>query len=179
MSAARSRGNRARLFFALWPDDSVRDALTVAALEARAQTGGRAIAPEKIHLTLFFVGSVDRAHLPALEAIGASIRSSAFELMLDTLGYWRHNRIVWCGTTRCPAPLALLEAELRSALESVGVRSEKRPYIPHITLVRDAACTPREVAFAPCAWHARDFVLVESQPSGGAMRYVVRAKWPL
>jgi RNA 2',3'-cyclic 3'-phosphodiesterase len=179
LSVPRSKGNRARVFFALWPDDGVRDALAAAAIAAQARTGGRAIGADKVHLTLFFVGAIDRARIPALEAAAASMRSNAFELALDSLGYWRHNGIVWCGPARCPTALALLAADLRSALERQGVRTEERAYAPHITLVRDAARAPRDVVFAPCVWQARDFVLVESEPFEGGMRYAVRARWPL
>ena len=157
----------------------MRESLAAAAVDAQALTGGRAIHAEKIHLTLFFVGAFERARIAALEAIGASLRANAFELALDTLGYWRRSGIVWCGARRCPATLARLAAQLRSALEREGVRGEDRPYAPHVTLVRDAARAPREAPFAPCAWAVRDFVLVESEPFAGNMRYVVRARWPL
>lgn len=171
--------DRARVFFALRPDEAMRATLAAAADEVQAQTGGWAIVPEKIHLTLFFVGSIDRARITRLETIAAAIRSSAFELTLDTIGYFRHNRIVWCGATRCPPVLARLAADLAAALEREGFRSEARPYVPHVTLVRDAARAPRRMSFAPCAWEAREFVLVESEPYAGGTRYATRAAWPL
>jgi 2'-5' RNA ligase len=179
MRVARAGENRARLFFALWPDEGVRSALAAAAHEAQAQAGGRAVSPEKIHLTLFFIGSTGRARVPAIEALGASLRSSPFELVLDTLGYWRRNGIVWCGAARCPEALARLAADLCEALAREGVRAEERPYVPHVTLVRDAARAPRNIAFAPSAWRAREFVLVESAPDRGSVRYMIRARWPL
>ena len=135
--------------------------------------------PEKIHLTLFFVGSIDRSRVTRLETIAAAIRSSAFELTLDTIGYWRGNGIVWCGATRCPSALSRLAADLGAALGREGLRVEERRYVPHVTLVRDAARAPRPMSFAPCAWHAREFVLVESEPYAGGKRYVTRAAWPL
>jgi 2'-5' RNA ligase len=167
------------VFFALWPDDAVRATLAAAADEVQTHTGGRAIVPGKIHLTLFFIGSIDRARITRLEATAAAIRSSAFELTLDTIGYWWHNGIVWCGTTRCPPALARLAADLRAALEREGFHAEDRPYVPHVTLVRDAARAPRRMSFAPCAWEAREFALVESEPATGGTRYAVRAAWPL
>lgn len=176
---ARAGRDRARLFFALWPEEDVREALVAAAREAQAQAGGRAVPPGKIHLTLFFLGSIDRDRVPALEALAASMRSSPFTLALDTLGYWRRSGIVWCGAARCPDALLLLAAQLRAALVRAGVRDEERPYVPHVTLVRDAPRAPRDIAFSPCAWRAREFVLVESQPDKGSMRYAVRARWPL
>lgn len=179
MSASASRAGRARLFFALWPDEGVRETLAAAVQDAHVQTGGRAITRDKIHLTLFFVGAFDRARISELEAIGAGVRSSAFDFDLDTLRYWRHNRIVWCGTTHVPPALAALAADLREALTRAGVRAEERPYVPHITLVRDAARAPRGVAFAPCRWHVREFLLVESEAAVGTMRYALRARWPL
>lgn len=171
--------DRARVFFALWPDDAVRAALAAAAREAQAHTGGRAIVAEKIHLTLFFVGSIDRARIPRLEALAAPIRSNVFELTLDKIGYWRHNHIVWCGATRCPPALARLAADLRAALGREGFHAEDRPYVPHVTLVRAAARAPRRMSFGPCAWRAREFGLVESEPDTGGTRYAVRAAWPL
>lgn len=155
---------------------------TLAALAREAQvasSGGRATPPGKIHLTLFFLGATEVSRVPTIEAVGASVRSSAFDFALDTLGYWRHNRIVWSGVSRCPAALAALAADLRAGLAREGVHAEDRPYVPHITLVRDAARAPGTLALAPCVWRAHEFVLVESEPVRGGVRYAVRARWPL
>jgi 2'-5' RNA ligase len=178
LSAAAQSG-RARLFFALWPDAPVRTTLAALARDAQAECGGRATAPEKIHLTLFFVGDAERSRIEALEAAAASIASEPFELVLDRLGYWRHNRIVWAGASTCPSALIALASGLHGALARAGVKGEERPYVPHLTLVRNAARKPAAATSPPCTWHARAFVLVESVSVAGGVRYDVRSSWPL
>jgi len=170
---------RARLFFALCPDASVRAALAALARDAQAECGGRAIPPENIHLTLFFVGAVERARIAALENAAGSLTTAGFELVLDRLGHWPHNRIVWAGATHCPAALATLAADLRSALARMGITGEERPYVPHLTLVRNAERRPSTRRIAACHWVVGSLALVESVPLGGGVRYNVQREWPL
>ena len=176
---AAGKPDRARLFFALWPDDPVRTALSALAREAQAECGGRAIVPGNIHLTLFFVGPFERGRIGALESAAGSLRPGAFDLVLDRLGHWPHNRIVWAGAAHCPPPLSALAGELRAALARQGVAGEERPYVPHLTLVRDAERKPATRRIAGCHWAVRTFALVESVPVGGGVRYEVRREWPL
>jgi 2'-5' RNA ligase len=172
-----SDAGRARVFFALWPDSPVRAALADAAERAHAECGGRITAREKIHLTLFFVGGIDRSRIAELETCAQRVTAASFDLDLDVLGYWRHNRIVWAGTRETPAALSALMSGLTRSLELAGYRGEDRPYAPHVTLVRNAKHAPRETALAVPRWRAREFVLVES--AGGGTRYDVLAQWPL
>ena len=170
---------RARLFFALWPDEVVRAGLAKLAREARGECGGRAIPAEKIHLPLFFIGHVEGARIARFEAAAECVGGEAFELALDRIGYWRHNEIVWAGTTRVPAALVTLEASLRKALIAEGLPGDDRPYAPHVTLVRDAEGKPAPREVAPLVWRVEDFVLVESVTVRGGVRYDVRRRWPL
>lgn len=163
------------MFFAIWPDDPVRDALATAALDAREACGGRATAAPKIHLTLFFVGEIERARIPELEACASAVEATAFALDLDVLGYWRHNRIVWAGTRSAPPALVGLAAALTAKLAAAGYRGEDRLYVPHVTLVRNARQAPPTPALEAPAWGVREFVLVES--AGG--RYEPLSRWGL
>src|SRR5687768_2073533 len=147
-------GNRARVFFAVWPDEAVRDALSAAALRAEAECGGRPTAAAKIHLTLFFVGEVDRARIGDLETCAGAVAAAAFDLEMSVLGYWRHNRIVWAGSLVTPAALSRLVAELTSELGTAGYHREERPYVPHATLVRNARGAPRQRVLEAPVWHA-------------------------
>lgn len=168
--------HRARVFFALWPDPSVRRALAQTAMQARTECGGRVVAPDKIHLTLVFVGVVERARIASLQSCAAALELKTFELKLSTLGYWRHNRIVWTGATTCPHELAAVVAALSRGLAGLGIRVEDRPYVPHVTLLRHARCAPQQSHMAPLRWRAQELVLAESVT--GASRYEVLARWP-
>ena len=168
-----------RVFFALWPNDDVRATLTDWGRGAQAVAGGRAVAAENIHLTLFFVGSVERDGLAALEDAADAVRAQPFTLVLDRIGYWRHNRIVWAGSSAHAPAAAALEGSLHEALAHAGVNGEERPYVPHVTLLRKAERKPPAIAVTACAWQVREFALVESQPVAGGVRYLVRRAWPL
>ena len=74
-----------RLFFALWPDSRTRAAIAALAGQVAAQTGGRATAPDNVHLTLAFLGAQPRDSVAALAAAAtaAALDASSFVLTLD------------------------------------------------------------------------------------------------
>jgi 2'-5' RNA ligase len=178
MTAERG-ADGARLFFALWPEARLQSALAGLAADIQAQCGGRATPSEKIHITLFYVGDIDRERVPALKAIAAAVAVSRFELDLNRIGYWRQNRIVWAGARDCPEALAALAQQLQQRLLVEGVQAEDRPYVPHVTLVRNAQRFPQRKDVGPLTWEVREFALVESAPAGAGVRYDVVARWPL
>ena len=135
--------------------------------------------PEKVHLTLFFIGDFERGRIPRLETLASTIRGASFELEVNALGYWRHNRLVWAGATRCPDALSALVSALRQTLARVDIHEDERPYVPHVTLVRNAVRAPKNISVSGCAWRARDFALVESVSEARAARYDVIHRWPL
>ena len=100
-----ARSDTARLFFAAWPGPEVQQALGKLAQDLGRECGGRAILTRNIHLTLVFLGDVARERLVQLEALAAAVTSARFDLDVDRVEYWRHNRIVWAGVERCPATI--------------------------------------------------------------------------
>ena len=169
----------ARLFFALWPGPAVRDALSAIARDVQAQCGGRATRPEKLHLTLFFLGDVERTRLAEVQAAAAARRAARFDLVLDRLGYFRRARIAWLGAEDCPPALTSLVARLTRNLARAGIEGEDRPYVPHITLAREAARQPGGIVFDPVIWPADAFVLVESVRGRSGPTYEIVERWQL
>ena len=128
-----------RLFFAVWPDEAAAQALHETAREAQRICGGRLMRRETLHLTLAFLGEIPAARFVDATAVAADIGFDAFTLTLDQLAYWKHNRIVWAGGDS--APLAALATALGDGLcgpRASGSRS--RPFVAHMTLLRDARC---------------------------------------
>lgn len=124
-----------------------------------------------IHATLAFLGEVDPSRLPALRALGAELPARAFDVALDRLGYWPRQRIVYAGSSVPPAALAALASGLKLRLAGAGFPTEERPYVLHVTLLRDVRRAPATAAVAPLLWHVRDMLLIESVRAGGMQLY--------
>lgn len=186
------RAATARVFFALWPDDEVRAALVKASAALHVRHGGRRTRPDSVHLTLVFVGAVEEGRLPKLKAMAEALRVERFEMDFDLEECWRHNHIGCLGASEPPEHLGALVKALETGLHGLGVPFDKRPYKPHITLLRKANCrqetgavsgdgNPEKKNPAPDAihWPARDFVLVKSSLRPDGARYVELGRWPL
>lgn len=167
-----------RLFFALWPDAATRDALDRTGKRLHRRWGGRRMRADTLHLTLAFLGDTPVAARDALLPMIDAIRAEPFELLLDRVGYWPHNRIGWLGCSVPAAPLADLAERLRRALRESGAAFDARPFAPHVTLLRNAPGGPAP-ACAPVRWRVDDFVLAASRTDAGGARYEIAGRWPL
>jgi 2'-5' RNA ligase len=164
-----------RLFFALWPDEATRLALDAWAAAMHEACGGRRIRTENLHVTLAFLGNVPLARVADLNDLAVGLDAPSFELLFDQPGYWKHNRIAWLGAAAVPIALTGLAEMLRIRLSSAGLPFDRKPYVPHVTLVRDAEPPPALPALGPVPWKLRGFGLVQS--SGG--RYSVLSSYAL
>jgi 2'-5' RNA ligase len=166
----------ARLFFALWPQSALQGRLAAWARQVAGR--GRAMRRENLHLTLAFLGDTDAALLPEIKSLAAEVRFDPIRLPLDRVGYWKHNRIIWCGAGEEPQALTALVADLRARLTAAGVRYDPKPFVSHVTLVRNAASLPEAPAWIPLAWEAQDFALVGSTRIEGRVTYAVMQRFP-
>jgi 2'-5' RNA ligase len=124
-----------RLFVALDPPYAVRDAL--AALRADVP-GARWTPPEKLHLTLVFVGDVAEGRVAALAAALAGVASPPVPVAVTGLGAFpsrRGARVLTAEGALHPA-LSTLHLRLTAALAAAGVTLEAKPFRPHFTLAR-------------------------------------------
>jgi 2'-5' RNA ligase len=175
----RARAKTARVFFAFWPNDAVRNALARCTEALQIECGGRAMAASNIHATLAFIGNVAAERLPELEKIASAVEGTAFDLSLDVLSYWRHHRIVWAGTRTCPDALTRLAADFHGALRAGNWRLEERPFVLHLTMLRDAGKAPADTTVGPIAWRVGEFALVRSRSDSTGTHYTPLRFWPL
>ena len=173
-----ARPDTLRLFFALWPDEATRDALSRSGKWLHQHWGGRRMRADTLHITLAFLGSTPADRLDALIACADTIRADAFELILDQAGYWRHKRIGWLGASQTPPQYLGLVGALNAALHAAGFPVDARPHVPHVTLLRNSA--GGEVPeCAPVRWQVRDFGLVKSSTESDGAHYEVIRRWLL
>ncbi|WP_256208598.1 RNA 2',3'-cyclic phosphodiesterase [Nitrosospira briensis] len=173
-----------RFFFALWPDDRVQKQLSDAVERSRLEPlcGGRKTKTENIHLTLVFVGEVNPGKLEALCQIADRVKGSgarAFDLVVERMGYWKHNKIVYAAIAKIPQELTDLASALQDALSTAGFSLEQRAYKPHITLMRNASCRTLPELAEPIAWRVREWMLVKSEQTSSGSNYVPVGRWSL
>jgi 2'-5' RNA ligase len=175
-----------RLFIGIRPPASEREALldTMEALE-----GARWVDVDNLHLTLRFVGEVERSTANDLAEALAQIEWPRFVLSVAGTGAFDRSRrhlswphAVWA---RVPLtePLEGLRRKVERACERVGLGCETRKFTPHITLARtDRATEPvagwlaASAGLAAGPWTVEEFILFESHRghTGAAYEEVVR-----
>lgn len=158
-----------RLFYALWPDDATRAALT----QLQSATHGNQTRPENLHLTLAFLGQQPAALLPVLQTILTGLSKPEITLTIDRLGYFSRHRIAWAGIRKAPDALFALQQQLMQELARHNISSANQTnFKPHITLARDAT-PPSDIPFTPINWQAQRIVLVQSTTLPEGVRYRV------
>lgn len=168
-----------RVFFALWPPEETLQELEALAAEAVKCCGGERMRRDSLHMTLAFIGSVSPSQLAVLREVAGKVRGEGFDLRLDHMGCWTYNRIAWAGCSRVPSRQRRLLDALVASLGVSGFVLDKRPFVPHVTLVRNGRCDNLPELVQSIPWDVREFVLAESllQPSG--VRYRLLDRWPL
>ena len=174
--APDERPDRHRVFFALWPDDATRAAISRATRDAVRLSGGRPIAKERLHVTVAFLGELTAAGLDVARGV-PPIPVGPFELTFDAVGIWPESKILWLAPSTVPDALSQLEERLWTELVERGFRAEERVYRPHVTLARRAR--PVELAVEPVHFPVRELALVESFPDGRNVHYEVLERWAL
>jgi 2'-5' RNA ligase len=125
---------------------------------------------ENLHLTVRFIGSVDRATVDEIAARLDELQLGGFELELGEVGIFRRGRlarVVWLQVKAGADQARLLAARLEAACLQAGLDPEARAFQPHVTLAR---ARPRDGAALPSLpappelhpWRAEALVLYNS-----------------
>lgn len=169
-----------RVFFALWPSEVERAALAAWQTPLRELCGGREMLPATLHTTLVFLGEIAADRLPAAQLAAREVSAAPFEICFETACYWGHNHIVFAAPGSAPPRLVQLVSDLEQRLAEHHFSFERRPYKPHVTLLRHALWSDAELPPMPAvSWRIDGFVLVQSRGDERGARYEVLARFPL
>ncbi|HSN19515.1 MAG TPA: RNA 2',3'-cyclic phosphodiesterase [Usitatibacter sp.] len=166
----------ARLFFAVWPGESSARALARLAADVALDAQGKPVPPEKIHLTLAFLGEVAPERAAAAREAASAVAFRPFAFALDQVGSFRVARVAWAGSREAPVALAELQAALAARLRAERFAIEDRPFAPHATLARRTRRPLRAASIEPIEWRVEAFTLVRSESGTG--RYEVVEEFP-
>ncbi len=130
-----------RLFVAADLPDSVLDALVETQAALRECVAGRYVAPDSLHVTLAFLGSVEASRIPvladALEEACAGL--TPFDVTTAGLGSFgrRAQTTLWQGFTASDEFVHLAKC-VRRELADRGFSFDSKTFLPHVTLMRKA-----------------------------------------
>ena len=168
-----------RLFFALKPEPQT--CLDIEHWRQRTLPPlNRPVPAGNFHMTLVFLGDVERRKLDPLLAATEQVSAPAIRLRLDQLGYFPKPQILWIGPGEIPESVTQLVRALRRACHESGLAIESRRFIPHITIARRCHIPPPASAESPAVEIAFDsFCLFESIDGRSGVHYQAISEWPL
>jgi len=155
-----------RLFLGLMADEPVRQALVKHMRLWSWPASARLVSPDRLHLTLHFLGQVQAGDEQALLEALPAVAMEPLDLVLDTPHAFGGSIAVLLA--RPDDRLVALHRRFAPALQRIG---QELPEIwtPHVTLARKAQGARRPANPPPIAWRVREFALVWSkltQPTG-------------
>jgi 2'-5' RNA ligase len=174
-----------RLFVALRPPRAIREMLISA---MQGVSGARWQSDEQLHLTLRFIGEVDRHRAEDIAAALGAIYAPAVTARIAGVDLFERQgrpHMLWAGVEP-HEPLAALHRKVDQLLARVGVAPETRAFVPHITLARlnrgsgpvaSFLALNSDLASAP--FEFGHVTLYESEMGHGGSRYHPVARYPL
>ena len=149
---------------------------------------------ENIHLTVVFLGNVNTENLAGVEkgAEETCLRYGPFDIALGGMGCFpntRNPRVIWLGVEGDLDRMSPFRDALQDKLEPFGVKAEKRPFRPHLTLGRfknrgnppgrllDMLSSHKDLT-SPVR-SLNELVLFKSELKPGGAVYTKMLSWPL
>lgn len=174
----------ARLFIALPLPSPVSEAL----LDIQEGIpGARWQDADNLHITLRFVGEVDRHMQADLVAALGDVAFTPFPLTIAGVGHFEGNkraRAVWARVAPSAA-LDELQMRVEMACRRAGLPAETRKFVPHVTLARlNSGSGPigdwlaANGTLRPPSWQADRFSLYESDLTPNGAIYSPLARFP-
>lgn len=170
-----------RLFVALELPAAVKAAL-LASMGGVA--GARWQRDDQLHLTLRYIGEVDRHGAQDIAAALGRVNIKPFTAAVGDPGLFDHRGRVdslWVGVRPADRIAALAKA-VNAALAGVGVPADTRAFVPHITVARGRGMIGvtgwPQAPIPQLAWPVTGFALWDSQLGPDGSDYEVLARWP-
>jgi len=173
-----------RLFVAIRPPEPIRAKLIEAMHGVR---GVRWQDEDQLHLTVRFIGEVDRHQANDVASALGSVRHPVFSVSLNGIGQFerRGKGALWAGVSPHD-DLQSLHKKVDQVCRRVGIAPDARAYHPHITLARFSRGSGPLDAFAEesgglssAPFTVDNFRLYESHLKSDGALYSVVERYPL
>jgi RNA 2',3'-cyclic 3'-phosphodiesterase len=151
----------------------------------------RKVEPEKLHMTLVFLGDCPELALDAAHEGFEALRETGFPLSLQGLGLFGKDKphCAWAGVAPSPE-LMRLQTKVETIARRAGCPIDARKFVPHVSLGRFSSPPPIEAArleravamgagFRTEPWQVTDLVLWQSHLMRRGAHYQVLTRYPL
>lgn len=148
--------------------------------------------PEKLHITLKFLGDIERSRVPSLSHAAESAAQTVkpFELSIEGAGAFPTHgppRVLWLGICDSSGGLAHLHKQLEEECARENFKREQRPFHPHLTIARlrspggarRLAALHQETGFNPQTFNVRELLVIRSELGPSGSRYTEISKHKL
>ncbi|MGI8518209.1 MAG: RNA 2',3'-cyclic phosphodiesterase [Acidimicrobiia bacterium] len=148
---------------------------------------GRPVPSGNLHLTIRFLGDVDKVTRDRLSAaLDESDLSGGFEVVLGEMGAFPRPAkasVLWIAIAHGRRELIALNGVVEEACDLAGLEPEDRPYSPHLTISRirpEVDVRPLLLSYRPepIKWKATELILYETRLDRGTV-YVPLEQFPL
>lgn len=165
-----------RLFIGLMANAKAQRILSNYQMEWRWPKDARLVAPERLHLTLLFLGDVEADDESRLRhALNRVPPMAPLYLRLQGLR-WMEGGVAALGVEENQG-LELLQGDLHMLVQQLGLWTDPRPWQPHVSLARDATGAEGPAGAPAIEWDSLQFSLVCSRPERTGSYEVVES-WP-
>ena len=132
-----------RLFISVDLPDRLADSIATVQKPLDGASGLRVTDPNQAHVTLQFLGDVDRSRVPDIErelAQGvADATVDPFTVRFEGLGVFpslEYIRVVWLGVSEGTDALTQLQEAIETRMTTLGFEGDEHDFTPHVTLAR-------------------------------------------
>jgi len=147
--------------------------------------------PEKIHLTLKFLGDIDERQLADLKEVvrNTAVSFAPFSLRVENTGCFpspRKAKVLWVGLTDETGSLGKLQEKLEEETVARGFAKDNRAFKPHLTIARLRGPLKSQEPvekflqkhFKPVGFEVPEIVIYESklQPAGSVYSVIEKQK---
>ncbi|HHU42942.1 MAG: RNA 2',3'-cyclic phosphodiesterase [Bacillota bacterium] len=163
-----------RVFIAVDFDNKTKDKLFEAQSKLKEiSLKGRFAPRDNFHLTLVFIGEVQKERIEDAISVMKGIETKPFEITLEGMGSFKNGKrnVFWL-RVKNNIELESLQKRLYDSLAERGFELQKRKFAPHITLARDVTNKDsREIFFAPFSYRVSSISLMRTVMGKGKTYY--------
>ncbi len=179
------QNNMHRLFVGIDPPDEIKSVLL--AMQGGI-SGARWQNEDQMHITLRFIGEVNRRIANDIATQLVSLQHPRFEVQLRGVGTFdRRGSVHTLYASLVPAePLHILHKKIDHMLVQLGLEADPRAYVPHLTLARLSQSSGTLAhflvthgGFSSPFFPVLDICLYESQLTRDGAHYTIVERYPL